>query len=736
MLNKTLFLEIDKPNYTPIYSVQYDYNSRFYNITILNQSQPLDLTGLRVVVAGKKPDGEDVFNSCKILDAKKGQVQLELTEQMNAVNGASEYALELFSADGMLSSQPFKLIVTRSTIPKSVESSKELGALKDALNEVQDIDNRFAQTNAQLSELANKGTTVEVLERVTKEEIDRQIADGTMANLTIADGSITQDKLSPDIEFGVTNGSLGLEKFNKSCVSFIGNNILNPKDVVRGNINASTGEYIESSTNITTNFVEIESNVQYSYLNQNGLLIHGIAWYDENENFINYGGDTSPSNAKYLRLRINTTVADDQLPHIKIMIYENKGTVLPYEDYVGYVLNQNVIPNIPIYKNEGFENGKVKDELINWKEYTKEDFKFIDEIETYKGTIVENKSPNLINPKFVIEGTINPKTGDYNPTPVTGQKSTEFIIISPNKEYMCTNATYGVVWYDENKIFIKHESMPYYNPVTPPSNAKYIRLRLNSNVLSNLMWYEYEGVKLEYVPYDEFQIKESLIKEPLILYIKDYLKNNGYLSNSNLAQLKWYILGDSISCGGDTGYQGYVSKSLGLNKVDKARMGNHMTYSEEDKLNERPGICWEVENFDMRDADIITILIGTNDWGNKDKYPLGNPDGSDGWTTFYGALHRTCNYLTSNFIGKRIGFITPPMRNISKDLIPSFMDYINAMKEVCGQYSIPVLDLWHEGGLNTFSEAVRAELIEDGLHPNTKGHAVLARPIEAFIKRL
>lgn len=156
MLNKTLFLEIDKPNYTPIYSVQYDYNSRFYNITILNQSQPLDLTGLRVVVAGKKPDGEDVFNSCKILDAKKGQVQLELTEQMNAVNGASEYALELFSADGMLSSQPFKLIVTRSTIPKSVESSKELGALKDALNEVQDIDNRFAQTNAQLSTKASE----------------------------------------------------------------------------------------------------------------------------------------------------------------------------------------------------------------------------------------------------------------------------------------------------------------------------------------------------------------------------------------------------------------------------------------------------------------------------------------------------------------------------------------------------------------------------------------------------
>lgn len=174
MLNKTLFLEIDRPNYVPIYTVQYDYNSRFYEITILNNSQPLDLTGIRVIVAGKKPDGKEVFNSCKVLDAKKGLIQLELTEQMNAVNGASEYALELFSADGMLSSQPFKLIVTRSTISKSVESSKELGALKDALNEVQDIDNRFAQTNAQLSEKA-PATAIEDLQG----QINNLVIDGT-----------------------------------------------------------------------------------------------------------------------------------------------------------------------------------------------------------------------------------------------------------------------------------------------------------------------------------------------------------------------------------------------------------------------------------------------------------------------------------------------------------------------------------------------------------------------------
>ena len=60
--------------------------------------------------------------------------------------------------------------------------------------------NDIETINSQLEDIANKGT--EELERITKEEIERQIQDGTLANLTIADGSITQEKLSPDLEIG------------------------------------------------------------------------------------------------------------------------------------------------------------------------------------------------------------------------------------------------------------------------------------------------------------------------------------------------------------------------------------------------------------------------------------------------------------------------------------------------------------------------------------------------------
>ena len=73
------------------------------------------------------------------------------------------------------------------------------------------LDNDINEINSQLDNIANKGTTVEVLERVTKEEIERQIQDGTIANLTIEDGSITSNKLNSSI-FGVTYVLTGVEK--------------------------------------------------------------------------------------------------------------------------------------------------------------------------------------------------------------------------------------------------------------------------------------------------------------------------------------------------------------------------------------------------------------------------------------------------------------------------------------------------------------------------------------------
>lgn len=51
------------------------------------------------------------------------------------------------------------------------------------------------ELDTKINEVAEKGTTVEVIERATKEEVERQIEDGSMALLTIEDKSLTDKKI-------------------------------------------------------------------------------------------------------------------------------------------------------------------------------------------------------------------------------------------------------------------------------------------------------------------------------------------------------------------------------------------------------------------------------------------------------------------------------------------------------------------------------------------------------------
>ena len=96
------------------------------------------------------------------------------------------------------------------------------------------------ELNEQLDNIANKGTTVEVLERVTKEEINRQIEDGTITNLTIADNSITWDKFKNELKSNINqlvkntifnNDGSVKEIFtdNKYKITTFENNVVNEK---------------------------------------------------------------------------------------------------------------------------------------------------------------------------------------------------------------------------------------------------------------------------------------------------------------------------------------------------------------------------------------------------------------------------------------------------------------------------------------------------------------------------
>lgn len=156
MITNCIHLDFNKENDLKVPSVQYDSGSRFVKIKLQQNKVPFEINGYRVTVVANKVDGTEIMNDCTILDGANGLVEFEITEQFNAVEGVVDCQLKLFKDEILLTSMPFSISVVKSVSTKEIVSSNELKTLVNALGEVQNIDNRFAQTNAQLSYVEGK----------------------------------------------------------------------------------------------------------------------------------------------------------------------------------------------------------------------------------------------------------------------------------------------------------------------------------------------------------------------------------------------------------------------------------------------------------------------------------------------------------------------------------------------------------------------------------------------------
>ena len=144
-----------------------------------------------------------------------------------------------------------------------------------------------------------------------------------------------------------------------------------------------------------------------------------------------------------------------------------------------------------------------------------------------------------------------------------------------------------------------------------------------------------------------------------------------------------------------------------------------------------------------KDADAVVVFGGTNDFGHGDA-PLGTmsdrtPD------TFYGALHTLYTSLLEIYTGKPIVVVTPLHRvnednprgdgNKSSD-VGTLKVYVDIIREVAEYYSLPVLDLYKNSGMQPKVSVIRETYIPDGLHPNDKGNEIIADRISEFLKMI
>lgn len=145
------------------------------------------------------------------------------------------------------------------------------------------------------------------------------------------------------------------------------------------------------------------------------------------------------------------------------------------------------------------------------------------------------------------------------------------------------------------------------------------------------------------------------------------------------------------------------------------------------------------------DLDYVIVMGGINDAFNK--IPLGKMEDRDS-STFYGGLHILYKALAQKYKrkdGKHVIVMTYPrydaLHTVRTDV--TFDQFVQAMRDVAGYYSIPILDLYNNCEISPFSDDEFEYWIEndaikhDGLHnphPRQSAADIIADTMCRYLK--
>lgn len=138
-------------------------------------------------------------------------------------------------------------------------------------------------------------------------------------------------------------------------------------------------------------------------------------------------------------------------------------------------------------------------------------------------------------------------------------------------------------------------------------------------------------------------------------------------------------------------------------------------------------------------ADYVVVFGGTNDFGHGNAEFGTYSDTTD--DTFCGALRHLIESLCEKYPTARVVIVTPMHRaSENSDVndrggkpMAKFIDYINAIRHVAAEYSVPVFDLYSNSNIHAKTEAVRKIYMPDGLHPSDAGHKRIAEMLYSFL---
>lgn len=217
-----------------------------------------------------------------------------------------------------------------------------------------------------------------------------------------------------------------------------------------------------------------------------------------------------------------------------------------------------------------------------------------------------------------------------------------------------------------------------------------------------------------------------------------------------LKNKKIVFLGDSITEGVGTSsvdkvYWNVIAQRTGAVCVGYGISGTRIARQQHPDPNEAidyQHFSTRVDDMDA-DADVVVVFGGTNDFGHGDAAFGDMTDRTE--DSFYGAMHVLCRRLIERYPSAQLVFMTPTHRSSEENRLVNekgvrkdhlLIDYVDAVREVAGYYSIPVLDLFRTSGIQPRIPAQQELFMPDGLHPSDAGNARIAEKLIAFLHTL
>ena len=696
---ENIVVDITQRNYNTLQTIQYDVDSRYVNVKVVNNGKNVDLTNYMVSIACKKPDGKIVFNETEMVEPKQGLIKFLISEQISSTLGEVVCELKIYGKNSsVLTSQYFTINVTKPIANKAIQSTNEFRQLTIAMNdynawvdkvkdkydwleeeyaeELSGVKSELEETNAQLSRKADKNEVFtmanmgqDVKEAMTGGSV--AVVDGySVGKSNIIDGSVTPIKLDY-----YTN------LIDKNNVEL--NKVITPPSFVIANMEGYA----------ITDFISVQA----------GEYTINFASYDTV--FIYNKDKTGVSSITTSTTPTTFEVSNDGYVRFVIKIVDLEKAM---------AVHGNIVPSsyIPFGHISWLKVGEknLEEDVIGKINRNEE------AIATINGKFVWL---NLFDVTTVTDDVMLNYPSD-NLTSNTNFCVSDYIPVEKGK-YTLNIANYDTVFlYDSSKTLKSKLSLSGWgkvvNTVDIPNGIYYIRLSVLKQYKNEIMVAKGETISNHYVPFGNYSL--------------DGLEIN---TDSNpLKGRKALFTGDSICYGaGSTGgYPKLVGEANGMVVENYGISGSRIanTTDRDDSILSR------ISQMD-EEADYVCLEGGVNDaWSSR--VQLGEI--SSGFnsvldeTTFTGAFESLLKQSIIKWKEAKIFYIIPH-KMIGVD------EYMDRAKALCEKWGVPCLDLRLCTGIFAYIDDMKQTYTAsgDGVHPNKKGYMVFyVDKISAFMKSL